>query len=253
MAGNWAVISGAANGIGRATLRRFLEIGYSCMAIDKDNEALSRLNDEHRKEHKDRISCLNRDLLEIERAPEEISELSESCTGTLTLVNMIGGTFLGGAEGNDAGWDIYEGSYRFNLKPTVLLTDACIPIMREKKAGYIINISSVLGRSSFGHVGAEYSAAKAAVIGFSRKIAADYAKYNILVNTVCPGIIATDRILGLWKTRPDAVNEGVLRNIPMGRLGEPDEVARAIAFLGSCENTYITGAILDVNGGMFMP
>ena len=126
--------------------------------------------------------------------------------------------------------------------------------MISRRSGRIINIASMSGLIvNRPQAQVSYNASKAAVIGYSRTIATQYAKENILVNTVCPGIIATGRIKELWKNRGSKINDSVLNKIPMGRLGDPDEVAKAVVFLGSAENTYITGAILDINGGIFMP
>jgi acetoacetyl-CoA reductase len=123
---------------------------------------------------------------------------------------------------------------------------AALPYFTQQKSGKIINISSMNGQiASFGQ--ANYSAAKAGVIGFTRTAALELARSNVTVNAVCPGFIGTE----MWDGMPDKVKEAVLARIPLGRVGTPQEVARAIRYL-IVDGDYITGATLNINGGAFM-
>ena len=140
----------------------------------------------------------------------------------------------------------------FNLKPLHTLTQAFISVMKENGYGRIVNVSSVSARKPLATVDPAYAAAKCAVLGFSRQLAFELAEAGILVNTICPGVIATERIERRWASRSDEVNRQVLGEIPLKRLGRPEEVAAAIYFLGST-STYTTGCILDLNGGMYVP
>ncbi len=123
---------------------------------------------------------------------------------------------------------------------------AALPYFTQQKSGKIINISSMNGQiASFGQ--ANYSAAKAGVIGFTRTAALELARSNVTVNAVCPGFIGTE----MWDGMPDKVKEAVLARIPLGRVGTPQEVARAVRYL-IVDGDYITGATLNINGGAFM-
>lgn len=134
-----------------------------------------------------------------------------------------------------------------NLTSAFRLVKACLRGMTKARTGRIINISSVVG--SMGNAGqANYAATKAGIEGFGRALAAEIGSRNITVNAVAPGFIATDMTAEL----PDAHKDKLLEKIPMGRLGDPDEVAAAVAFLASDAASYVTGTTIHVNGGMYM-
>ena len=118
--------------------------------------------------------------------------------------------------------------------------------MRERKFGRIVTLSSVNGqKGQFAQT--NYSASKAGDIGFTRALAQEGAKVGITVNVVAPGYIATDMVMAV----PEKVREGIIAQIPVGRLGEPDEIARCVAFLCSDEAGFITGSTISANGGQF--
>lgn len=248
------VISGAASGIGRATLELFWSKGYTCLGIDKDEDAIDRLLGDLAGHEKDRIRFVQADLLADDEIPLGALEALGGEPTKLTLVNNVGGS--SGSPGNSdlesPSWKTFAEVLEFNLKPLQMLTQACVTVMKENKYGRIVNLSSVSARKPLPTVDPAYAAAKSAVLGFSRHLAFQLAEAGILVNTVCPGVIATDRIKRSWAQRNDEVNRQVLGDIPLKRLGRTEEVAAAIYFLGST-STYTTGCILDINGGMYFP
>ena len=133
-----------------------------------------------------------------------------------------------------------------NLTGTFNMTHVVWPGMRERKFGRIVTISSVNGqKGQFAQ--ANYSASKAGDIGFSRALAQEGARAGITVNVVAPGYIATDMVMAV----PEKVREGIIAQIPIGRLGEPDEIARCVAFLASDDAGFITGSTISANGGQF--
>lgn len=135
-----------------------------------------------------------------------------------------------------------------NLNSVYRVTKACLRGMLKLRWGRIITISSVVACT--GNAGqANYAAAKAGIIGFSKSIAKEIASRNITVNVVAPGFISTDMTLGMTEEQ----NSALLSSIPMDRMGTPAEVASAVAFLASQKASYITGETLHVNGGMYMP
>lgn len=133
-----------------------------------------------------------------------------------------------------------------NLKPVFLLSKFASKGMIRQKGGRIINIASVVGYS--GNAGQSmYAATKGAITAFTKSIALDLAQFNILANCIAPGFIQTDMTDAL----PDQAKEAALQKIPLKRLGSPDDIAGAVAFLASDQASYITGSTLHVNGGMF--
>jgi acetoacetyl-CoA reductase len=120
--------------------------------------------------------------------------------------------------------------------------------MRARKFGRIINISSINGQK--GQMGqTNYSAAKAGEIGFTKALAQESAKSGITVNAICPGYIATDMVKAMPK---DVLEKNILPLVPLGRLGEPEEVARCVLFLAADDASFITGSTLTANGGQYM-
>ena len=133
-----------------------------------------------------------------------------------------------------------------NLTGTFNMTHNVWPGMRERKFGRIVTISSINGqKGQFAQ--ANYSASKAGDIGFTRALAQEGAQNGITVNVVAPGYIATDMVMAV----PEKVREGIIAQIPVGRLGEPDEIARCVAFLASDDAGFVTGSTISANGGQF--
>jgi acetoacetyl-CoA reductase len=123
---------------------------------------------------------------------------------------------------------------------------AALPYFTEQRSGKIINISSFVGQmGNFGQ--ANYSAAKAGIIGFTKTAALELARSHVTVNAICPGFIETD----MYATVPEKVKEAILQRIPLGRVGTPQEVARAVRYL-IVDGEYITGQVLNINGGIYM-
>jgi len=144
----------------------------------------------------------------------------------------------------DEEWDAILAT---NLTPVYRLSKAVMRGMMKARHGRIVNIGSVVGSS--GNAGqANYAAAKAALIGFTKSLAQEVGSRNITVNCVSPGFIDTD----MTKSLPDAAREALLGKIPLGRLGSPEDIAHAVAFLAGPGGGYVTGTTLHVNGGMYM-
>jgi len=135
-----------------------------------------------------------------------------------------------------------------NLNSIFNMTRPVIEGMRERKFGRIINISSVNGQK--GQIGqSNYSAAKAGELGFTKALAQESARAGVTVNAICPGYIGTEMVQAVPK---DVLEKNILPQIPLGRLGEPDEVARCVVFLASDQSSFITGSTLSANGGQLM-
>jgi acetoacetyl-CoA reductase len=136
---------------------------------------------------------------------------------------------------------------RINLSGAFYMTKAVLDHMLERGSGRIVNISSVIGQT--GNVGqANYAASKAGLFGFTKSLALEMARKGITVNCVSPGFIETDMVAGV----PEKVLDGIIADIPLGRLGQPREIARAVQFLLDDDAGYVTGSVLNVNGGLEM-
>lgn len=134
-----------------------------------------------------------------------------------------------------------------NLVGTFNMTRNVIPLMVKQRYGRIINISSVVGVA--GNAGqTNYSASKAGIIGFTKSLAKEVASRNILVNAIAPGFVQTD----MTKVLSDEQKENISANIPLKRMGTPEDIAKAVKFLASEDSSYITGQVLHVDGGMLM-
>jgi len=145
---------------------------------------------------------------------------------------------------SEADWDVVQDT---NLKSTFNCSKAAVRHMLRRRFGRIINITSVAGQ--MGNAGqTNYSASKAGQIGFTKALAREVAPRGITVNAVAAGYIETD----IWATVPEAARQAALTMIPLGRTGQPEEIAKAIAFLASDDAAYITGHVLTVDGGMAM-
>ncbi|AWB07659.1 short-chain dehydrogenase (plasmid) [Azospirillum humicireducens] len=240
------VITGAASrrGIGRATARLFALHGGRAIILDLDGaqaaEAAAELGEAHRGyacDVTDRDAC----FAAATRVVEEFGRID-------VLVNNAGITqplkFM------DIGPKNYEAVTDVSLRGTLYMSQAVVPHMRERKSGSIVCISSVSAQRGGGIFGGpHYSAAKAGVLGLAKAMARELGPDNVRVNSVTPGLIQTD-ITGGKLT--DELRAEILKGIPLNRLGDAEDVARSCLFLASELSSYITGATLDVNGGMLI-
>lgn len=246
LSGKTAVISGAASprGIGLATARLFAAQGARVAILDLDqdqsDEAARSLGDGHIG-----IACNVADGETCNRA----ATLAVQHFGHIDiLINNAGITQpLKIMEIDAASWDRV---LDVNLRGVLLLSQALIPHMRDRKTGSIACMSSVSAQRGGGIFGGpHYSAAKAGVLGLAKNMARELGPDGIRVNCITPGLIQTD-ITGGKLT--DEMRKEILKGIPLNRLGEAEDVAKAYLFLASDLSSYITGAVIDVNGGMLI-
>ncbi len=242
--GKIAVISGAASprGIGLATARLFAAHGARVAILDLHgfDEAAAGLGTGHRSyacDVTDRIAC-----------GHAVARVIADMGGIDVLVNNAGITQpLKLMEIGAAQWDAVMD---VNLRGVLNLSQAAVPHMRERRAGSIACMSSVSAQRGGGIFGGpHYSAAKAGVLGLAKAMARELGPDGIRVNCVTPGLIQTDITGG--KLTP-AMKTEIAATIPLGRLGEADDVARIFLFLASELSGYVTGAVIDVNGGMLI-
>ena len=237
-----ALVTGASRGIGRAIASTLAAQGYTVVGT-ATTEAGAAAIGQALAGWGGRGLCL--DVNDAAAVDAAVETLAKADGGLQVLVNNAGITRDQLAmRMKDDDWDAVVDT---NLKAVFRLSRAVMRPMMKQRYGRIINITSVVGAS--GNPGqANYAAAKAGVAGMSRALARELGSRNITVNCVAPGFIATDMTDGL----PEAQKAALLGQIPLGRLGTPEEIAHAVAFLASPLAGYITGAELHVNGGMFM-
>lgn len=242
--GKVAVISGAASprGIGLATARLFAAHGARVAILDLRGagEAAAGLGPEHRG-----YAC---DVTDRAACGQAVGQAIEDLGGISVLVNNAGITQpLKLMEIGPAQWDAV---LDVNLRGVLNLSQAVVPHMRERRSGSIACMSSVSAQRGGGIFGGpHYAAAKAGVLGLAKAMARELGPDGIRVNCVTPGLIQTDITGG--KLTPEMKAE-IAATIPLGRLGEAEDVARVFLFLASELSGYITGAVIDVNGGMLI-
>ena len=238
-------VTGGSRGIGKEVATKFAENGYNIVinyVSDKtDVEALK--NEWEEKGIKTLI--LKADVTKADEVDMVVKEAIEKFGKIDVLVNNAGITrdnlLMRMSE------EEFDRVIETNLKGTFIVTKAVTKYMMKKRAGSIVNLSSVVGVA--GNAGqCNYSASKAGVIGFTKSIAKELASRNIRANAVAPGFIETDMTAVL----SDAVKEGIHNQIPLKRMGSAKEVADLIYFLGSEQSSYITGQVINVDGGMVM-
>jgi 3-oxoacyl-[acyl-carrier protein] reductase len=239
-----AFITGASRGIGRAIALRLGKEGATVIGTATTEEGAEAISHFLREEAITGKGI----MLDVNDADRigVVLEAVRSGFGDITiLINNAGITrdnLL--VRMKDEEWDDIMNT---NLKPLFRLSRAVLRAMMKARGGRIINISSVVGAA--GNVGqANYAAAKAGMTGFSKSLAREVGSRNITVNCVAPGFIQTD----MTRSLTDTQQQSLIQNIPLGRLGTPDDVAAAVVFLASEAAGYITGATLHVNGGMYM-
>ncbi len=229
-----ALITGGARGIGEEISRALSKEGYYLyIHCNQSVEEASELCEE----------LGNAEYVCADLSDEcAVESLAEKCGDIDLLVNNAGVALVSpfDAVSEEAARRMYE----INLFAPINLARRLLPAMISKKSGVIINISSVFGESG-GSCEVDYSAAKAAIIGFTKALAKEVGPAGIRVNCVCPGVIDTDMNDDL--TFEDV--ESLCDEIPLGRMGEASEVAECVAFLASDKARYITGSVFDVNGG----
>ena len=242
LTGNTALITGASGGIGAAIARALHQQGATVVLHGTRAERLAALADELGTN----AHVVTANLSSREEAAGLAEQAAEAAGAPISiLVNNAGITRDNlMMRMKDEEWDDV---LDVNMTASMMITRACLRAMMKARFGRIISISSIVGVT--GNPGqANYAASKAGMIGFSKALAAEVASRGITVNLIAPGFIATP----MTDVLDDRQKEGLLGRVPMGRLGEADEIAASTVFLASKEAGYITGGTLHVNGGMAM-
>jgi 2-keto-3-deoxy-L-fuconate dehydrogenase len=249
LGGRTAVVTGAARGIGRAIVERFLDEGASVLMTQRSIAAGEEAYAELAREHPGRVAFHAADI----RDPASVAGLMDAAVkrfGALDILcNNAGiGLLRSVHETSD---EEYELVMDTNVRGVFLACRHAIPRMLERGRGSIVNIGSVAGSVGFERDGA-YCASKGAVLALTRQMALDYSSRGIRVNCVCPGFVETVMMRRFIDSHEDPapVRERIVAMHPIGRVGRPEEVAGAAAFLASDDASFVTGTSLPVDGGL---
>lgn len=242
--GKVAVITGASRGIGRSIALALAAEGAKIVAVDVDQAATEAMVAEVQQLGVEAIAVVGN--VTVAADTEKMIDAAVAAFGRVDiLVNNAGitrdGLLLRMKE------DDWDAVLNVNLKGAFLCTRAVAKVMTKQRFGRIINIASVVGQ--MGNVGqANYCASKAGLMGLTKSNARELAKRNITVNAVAPGFIAT----AMTDALPEKVRDELTAQIPLERLGTPEDIANAVVFLAAERSGYVTGQVLAVNGGMYM-
>ncbi|ATG48043.1 beta-ketoacyl-ACP reductase [Celeribacter ethanolicus] len=235
-----ALVTGGSRGIGAAIAKALQAAGYTVAANYAGNdEAAAKFTEETG------IKTYKWSVADYDACVEGIAKVEAELGPIDVLVNNAGIT-------RDAPFhkmtrEQWQQVMDTNLSGVFNMTHPLWPGMRDRKFGRVINISSINGqKGQFGQ--ANYSAAKAGDIGFTKALAQEGARAGITVNVICPGYVATEMVMAV----PEKVRESIIATIPVGRLGEPEDIARCVVFLASDDAGFITGSTITANGGQYL-
>jgi acetoacetyl-CoA reductase len=234
-----ALVTGGSRGIGAAISKALKDAGYTVAATYAGNDEKAAAFKEETG-----IAVFKWDVSSYDACKEGIAKVEADLGPIDVLVNNAGIT-------RDAMFhkmtpDMWNEVINTNLTGLFNMTHPVWTGMRDRKFGRVINISSINGQK--GQMGqANYSAAKAGDLGFTKALAQEGARAGITVNAICPGYIATEMVMAV----PEKVRDSIIAQIPAGRLGEPEEIARCVVFLASDEAGFLNGSTISANGGQF--
>ncbi len=240
-----AIVTGASRGIGKAIALELGKRGFFVAINYRERAASAEAVLNEIKSLGGDGACFKVDVSDYAQVESMVNEVIRSKGGVDVLVNNAGivsdKTLKNMAKEQ---WDAVIGT---NLTGTFNCTKCVINSMRERNFGRIISISSVV--ALMGNIGqSNYAASKAGIIGFTKSVAKEVAKYNITANAIAPGFIETEMVASM----PADMLAKVREQIPVGRLGKPEDVAKLVAFLASDDASYITGQVIGVNGGLYV-
>jgi len=242
--GKVALVTGSSRGIGAEMIKAFGKHGAQCVVnYVADAEGRNKSDDENVARDLKKPIVIQCDVTQPGEVETMMKQIADECGGLDLLVNNSG--IIADRTIKKMSLEQFESVIRVNLVGTFNVTQKAAAILRD--GGRIVNLSSVSGQMGlFGQ--ANYSSSKAAIIALTKVSAREFARQNITVNAIAPGFID----VGMSKGMPDEVTENFKKQIPLGRLGDVSEIVDAALFLASPMASYITGHVLNVNGGFYM-
>jgi 3-oxoacyl-[acyl-carrier protein] reductase len=253
--GKVALVAGGSQGLGLAVALDFAREGAKVAICALDDPHLPAAAEAIRKAAGGEVFAIPADVSDLEQAKNFVRKSAEHFGTVDILVNNAGGppsmSFL---EIDD---ELWLRGCRLNLLSTIVMTREAVPIMKEKRWGRIINMTSIAVKQPIDGLILS-NTVRSGVIGFAKSLSNEVASFNITVNSVCPGYTMTDRVRNLSKvvaekqgTTPEAIVEKWASEIPMRRIGTPEEFASLVVYLASQQAGYITGAAIQIDGGWY--
>ncbi|MBI2205163.1 MAG: SDR family oxidoreductase [Candidatus Rokubacteria bacterium] len=247
-----ALITAAASGIGRATADIIAAEGGTVVAVDVDQARLDKMAAEIRAAG-GRVHPRRADALDAAQVDQLVAGVVRELGRIDILVNGVGGSTIvpkPAAPVDELPFGDWQRLLAFNLDGTFLFCHAVAPVMKRRRAGKIVNLSSVAGRGLSAASSSAYAAAKGGIIAFTKKLAFELGPFGINVNAIAPSLTLTERIRPHWDRRSEEERAREVARTPLRRVAEAADQARVICFLASRDADFVTGVTIDVTGGV---
>ncbi|HEY0184969.1 MAG TPA: SDR family NAD(P)-dependent oxidoreductase [Rhodopila sp.] len=244
-----ALITAAANGIGRATAEIMAREGATVIAVDNHPERLQAAT----AALGDRAHGRLCDALDQSQVDAVVDGVVQEFGRIDILVNAVGGSTIiakPSANVEEHSLGDWQRVIKFNLDGTFLFTHAVVPIMKRQASGKIVNLASIAGRGTSVASGAAYAAAKGGIIAFTRKLSFELGPFGININAIAPSLTLTERIRPHWNQRSPEAQATQIQSTPLRRVAEASDQAKVICFLASSDADFVTGLTIDVTGGL---
>lgn len=247
-----ALITAAANGIGRATSDIIAREGGIVVAIDNNRARLDTAVD-GMKSAGGRANGRLCDALDQSQVNAVVAETAREFGRIDILVNAVGGSTIisrPAAKVDELDLEDWHRLIRFNLDGTFLFLRAVVPVMKAQTSGKIVNLASIAGRGLSASSSVAYCAAKGGIIAMTRKLSIELGEFNINVNAIAPSLTLTERIRPHWNQRSPEAQAAEIERTPLKRVAEATDQAKVICFLASSDADFVTGLTIDVTGGL---
>ncbi len=247
-----ALITAAANGIGRAASDIMAREGAIVIAVDNNQERLDNAVDSMNKAG-GRAHGRLCDALDQSQVDATVASVVDEFGGIDILVNAVGGSTIiaqPAAKVDELTLDDWRRLISFNLDGTFLFLHAVVPVMKAQKRGKIVNLASIAGRGLSVSSSAAYCTAKGGIIALTRKLSIELGEFNINVNAIAPSLTLTERIRPHWNQRSPEAQSAEIERTPLKRVAEAMDQAKVICFLASADADFVTGLTIDVTGGL---
>lgn len=246
-----ALITAAGRGIGRATAEIIAREAGTVIAVDLDKRLLDDVTSAIRGAG-GTVHAMAADALDPSAVGGVVEQVVHEHGRIDILVNGVGGSTIiakPAATVDELTIEDWQQLLHFNLTGTFLFSHAVVPVMKRRRSGKIVNISSIAGRGRSATSSSGYATAKGGIIAFTRKLAFELGPYGITVNAIAPSLTLSPRLRPRWEGLSAEQRARELARVPLGRVAEPEDQARVIAFLASSDADFVTGVTIDVTGG----